>query len=321
MSYPFLWDTPQHDKVQWNGTADNQRLGGLGPVYRNIGEVLGAFGMVKIAHQSGAPKYLSSVKVDNLIKLEELVRHLRSPMWPLRTRPAEVATGAIVYDMFCSNCHAILKDPGDPKRKIKAQMIDVKSAGTDPRFAVNYAERFTDPGAAATGVLNGAFKLYPILISKFDTRASGGDIFTNAVLGAYRGRKLGTRAEQTMAVENEAAALNGIRQFSRDAQQPKIVAEYKARPLNGIWATAPYLHNGSVPNMTELLKPSVDRMKTFWIGSHDLDEDNLGLSVAKTTGGFLFDTSQPGNSNEGHEYGTTLDANHRKALIEFLKTL
>jgi hypothetical protein len=100
-----------------------------------------------------------------------------------------------------------------------------------------------------------------------------------------------------------------------------MVAKYKARPLNGIWATAPYLHNGSVPSIAELLKPSADRVKTFCIGSHDFDAVNVGLSVKCVDNFFLFDTRKPGNSNQGHEYGTTLSEDHRKALIEFLKTL
>jgi hypothetical protein len=104
VSYPFLWDTPQHDKVQWNGSADNGLLG-LGPVFRNIGEALGVFGTVDIQHQSGAPEYQSSIKVDNLKDLEGMLRRLRSPVWPetvLPTNPALVRTGATVYSMFCS---------------------------------------------------------------------------------------------------------------------------------------------------------------------------------------------------------------------------
>jgi hypothetical protein len=259
-----------------------------------------------------------------LIKLEKLVSSLRSPMWPedvLRVDQAKKRTGAIVYNMYCSNCHAILKDPADPKRKIKAQLIDVKAVGTDQRFAVNYAERFTDPDGAATGLLEGAPKLF-LLYPKFGEHASGGDIFSNAILGAFNGRNMGQRAEQKTSAEEEAAVRSAIQQYSRDVQKPKIVAEYKARPLNGIWATAPYLHNGSVPNIAELLKPAADRLKTFWIGSHDLDAVNLGLVVTKTTDDdFPFDTSQPGNSNAGHEYGTALSEDHKKALIEFLKTL
>lgn len=325
VSYPFLWDTPQHDKVQWNGSADNGLLG-LGPVFRNIGEALGVFGTLTIEHQSGAPKYVSSVNVTNLQSLEELVRHLRSPVWPrevLPIDPAAVRTGAVVYNMFCSSCHEILKDRTDLNRKIKAKMVDVKSVGTDPRFAINYAERFVAADAADTGVLARAFKLYPVLLNRFGKSASGGDIFANAVLGAYRGRKLRTRGVETTAttVEEDAATITAIRQFSSTIQQTKIEAAYKARPLDGIWATAPFLHNGSVPTVTELLKPAKDRVKRFWIGSHELDAVNVGLSVAKTADGFLFDTTQPGNSNQGHEYGTLLDDDHKKALIEFLKTL
>lgn len=95
---------------------------------------------------------------------------------------------------------------------------------------------------------------------------------------------------------------------------------YKGRPLNGIWATAPYLHNGSVPNIDELLKKPASRTKTFQVGSRVYDKENMGL--VSTAGTFLYDTNQPGNSNAGHDYGDTeFSADQRKALIEYLKSL
>jgi len=318
VSYPFLWDTPQHDKVQWNGTGDNG-LAGLGPVFRNIGEALGVFGMVEI-EKGNIPKYRSSLKVDNLKALEDLVRELRSPVWPgSPPAPDLVRKGAIVYDLFCSSCHVLL-DRSDPKRKIKAKMIDVRTVGTDPRFAVNFAERFSDPDGVKTGVLEGAPKLLTP-VPKFGRCASGADIFANVILGAYRGRHLQKRSVESAVSDDDTISVAAIRKISAALKKPKIVAEYKARPLNGIWATAPYLHNGSVPSVAELLKPSADRRKTFWIGSHEVDEINVGLSAAYVKNAFLFDTSKPGNSNEGHEYGTTLSEDHKKALLAFLKTL
>jgi len=95
---------------------------------------------------------------------------------------------------------------------------------------------------------------------------------------------------------------------------------YKARPLNGIWATAPYLHNGSIPNLDELLKPAADRSPKFHVGSREFDPTRVGFQTDK---GFLFDTSLPGNSNQGHEYGTDdmKDDQKRAALLEYLKSL
>ncbi len=110
---------------------------------------------------------------------------------------------------------------------------------------------------------------------------------------------------------------------------------YKVRPLNGVWATPPYLHNGSVPTVEALLGPPEDRPKKFYLGSREYDPVNLGYKSDKITNGFEFDTSIRGNWNTGHEFrkeyskdkeikgviGPALSPADRKALIEYLKTL
>ena len=94
---------------------------------------------------------------------------------------------------------------------------------------------------------------------------------------------------------------------------------YKARPLNGIWATAPYLHNGSVPNLDELLKAPGKRVKTFRVGSREFDPENVGFVT--TEGEFTLDTTLPGNSNAGHHYEIEFSEDQRKQLIEYMKSL
>lgn len=97
---------------------------------------------------------------------------------------------------------------------------------------------------------------------------------------------------------------------------------YKGRPLNGIWATAPYLHNGSVASLMELLMPAEQRLKQFHLGSREFDAVNVGFITNKTDSNtFLFDTSLLGNSNTGHEYGTELSEDDKKALLEYMKQL
>jgi hypothetical protein len=105
---------------------------------------------------------------------------------------------------------------------------------------------------------------------------------------------------------------------------------YKVRPLNGIWATPPYLHNGSVPNLYALLSPVAERPKTFYLGHRDYDPVNVGYRHDELAGGFEFDTSIRGNHNTGHEFsnekrsgviGRLLGPDERRALIEYLKTL
>ena len=94
--------------------------------------------------------------------------------------------------------------------------------------------------------------------------------------------------------------------------QPQILRAYKARPLGGIWATPPFLHNGSVPTVYDLLSPPPERPKTFQVGSHEYDPVKLGLAQVK--GFWTFDTSLPGNHNTGHEFNVDYDSTrHRQA--------
>ncbi len=115
---------------------------------------------------------------------------------------------------------------------------------------------------------------------------------------------------------------------------PRVIDAYKARPLAGIWATPPYLHNGSVPTIYDLLSPVVSRPGTFPVGVRAFDTAHLGL--ARRDGYPIFDTSLPGNHNTGHEFspaynaanralsppgviGPLLSESEKLAIIEYLK--
>ena len=95
-------------------------------------------------------------------------------------------------------------------------------------------------------------------------------------------------------------------------------------PLDGAWIRAPYLHNGSVPSLKDLLEVPTNRPARFWRGYDVYDPVNVGFlsdgPEARRTG-TLHDTSQPGNTNVGHDYGTALPAESKRALLEYLKTL
>jgi mono/diheme cytochrome c family protein len=102
---------------------------------------------------------------------------------------------------------------------------------------------------------------------------------------------------------------------------------YANLPLDGIWLRSPYLHNGSVPTLRDLLEPSRERPKTFYRGHDVFDQGRVGFvsTVAEDRGRKLFavDTRIPGNWNTGHdgkEYGTELNPAEKDALVEFLKT-
>ncbi|HEX2311080.1 MAG TPA: hypothetical protein VHH91_10200, partial [Vicinamibacterales bacterium] len=87
---------------------------------------------------------------------------------------------------------------------------------------------------------------------------------------------------------------------------------------------APYLHNGSVPTLTDLLEPVERRPARFWRGYDVYDPVRVGF-VTRGPGiersATLHDVARPGNSNAGHVYGTALPADQKRALLEYLKTM
>ncbi len=133
VSYPFLWDTPQHDVVQWLGIAKNGGLFDIFTLSRNVGEVIGVFADVVIPHEPTLINlgYASSVELENLMVLEDLLKSLWSPLWPADFPTIDqnvAAKGAQLYQANCVSCHALI-DRTDPNRKIIAMMND---SGTDP---------------------------------------------------------------------------------------------------------------------------------------------------------------------------------------------
>jgi hypothetical protein len=98
---------------------------------------------------------------------------------------------------------------------------------------------------------------------------------------------------------------------------------YAARPLDGVWATAPYLHNGSVATLADLLEPPASRPRSFSVGSRTFDPDRVGYSgnpEADAGDSFPYDASGAGNDPGGHDYGTMLEAGDKRALLEYLKS-
>ncbi len=137
-----------------------------------------------------------------------------------------------------------------------------------------------------------------------------------------------------MWTPSAAAAYNA---YDRDGKNPKfpwVFSQfqkndgYLAQPLDGIWLTGPYLHNGSVPTLDDLLKPPAERPRAFLRGLDEIDTVRGGyraptcnpVAVAMADG-WCFDTARPGNSNAGHTYGSDLTDEERKALVAYLLSL
>jgi mono/diheme cytochrome c family protein len=102
---------------------------------------------------------------------------------------------------------------------------------------------------------------------------------------------------------------------------------YANMPLDGVWLRAPYLHNGSVPTLRDLLEPRKGRPETFYRGNDVYDQKRVGFvsSLSEQDGRkfFAYNTLLPGNSNAGHEgkdYGTQLPPEDKDAVVEYMKT-
>ena len=98
--------------------------------------------------------------------------------------------------------------------------------------------------------------------------------------------------------------------------------------MNGIWATAPYLHNGSVRTLYDLLREPRDRPDSFWVGNHEFDPKDVGFVDGRSADfpyGSQFNVTDfggHGNSNEGHDYNNAgYTPAQRRALVEYMKTL
>jgi hypothetical protein len=208
------------------------------------------------------------------------------------------------------------------KQFVRTVMVPVRVIGTDPMMVKNFG-RMADPGVLRPLLpqeLRDAPKVpAPLLLGIAD----------RAVI------QRGLAGLQPPVTQEELLAMTGYRD---PAARPPNPAAYKARPLDGVWATAPFLHAGSVPNLYQLLLPAKDRIKTFHVGSREFDPVNVGFSTQPSPGSFEFRTEGPdgtpipGNFNAGHEGvsytqiregDTTRDFTdaERWALIEYIKTL
>ncbi len=328
VSFPFLWSTSQLDWVQYNASAGSQ-------IARNLGEVLGVYAHLKLTGTLETGQFNSTAKLENLDRLEEYVDKLKAPAWPTEQfgpfDANKVKRGKKLYAQHCTGCHGIRDANGNfpmtPVNEFGKQFILTKShplprIGTDPQMVENIdiTKRSAKPGA-----------LRKFLPEKFQDADEVPAIvlLSAAVTGAIK-LKLAETGLKGDALREYATKLSGLRTPPLIDPPPSNLATYKARPLNGIWATAPFLHNGSVPNLYQLLLPDNQLVKTFSVGSHELDPKNVGY---RTDAGFELKTELRGNLNTGHsgphftqtkgEDGNYRDFtdDERWGLLEYMKTL
>lgn len=311
VSYSYLWDSPFQDFVEWNGVGDNQ---GKGPLLRNAGQAMGVFATFDLANNT------SSMRVPELIRMERSLERLWSPKWeelaqrkalpPINHALAE--QGRKVFEAYqCHGCHRPIERT-DLQRRITARFTSLAEIGTDPLMVLN-----TLGYQGKSGLLEGK----PINPAQPTSPRFGSTTFVLPAL-SLAAQMMTPETGPDQAVINESINANPIRETRRyldfafvDKDDFRTLSAYKARPLNGVWASAPYLHNGSVPSLYELFLPSCSdaeiaegkrcRPNRFTVGTRELDPINVGFlqrDPAQYPGLFIFDTQLPGNSNKGHEY-------------------
>jgi mono/diheme cytochrome c family protein len=226
--------------------------------------------------------FVSTVSPRDLFEFEQLIGKMRPPTWPAEVfGPIDNESAGRGADLFRDKCAACHPTELGPPPDLQ---FDLKEIGTDPARAQNF------------------------------TRMLGDRPFADAlrdVVGQYL-----ERANEEYGITPEEAG----KMAAGHPNQWRPTGKYASRPLIAVWATAPYLHNGSVPTLDDLLRPAAERPTTFGIGHADFDPVKVGLSAAADQPRFVFDTSKPGNSNKGHEFGTDLSDADRRAIIEFLKS-
>lgn len=315
VSYPHVWDIWKFDWVQWNGSVAQ-------PMARNVGEALGVKAQLDLVDAEGRAlppdsMYSSSVLVPELHCIETTLWKLRAPIWDERYLPpvdtGRVRRGEEVFQELCQHCHGphfydSREAQATPDKPIEYQMVVVPTSeiGTDPQVVNNFLDYRYDASALDPG--------NPALKSIDGGRAL--EIVTKAVIDR--------KYEELGVTEEEKWVLDG---WGREILT-RSERGYKARPLHGIWGTAPFLHNGSVPTVYEMLLPEERRTKVFWTGTRKLDTEHLGIVTDDSIGGFRFDTSIPGNRNVGHQFrddggagviGRALSEEERLSVVEFLK--
>ncbi len=333
--FPRIWDSSWFDWVQYNASIEQ-------PMVRNAGEAMGVSAMINLTSAKGG-LFNSGIEIMNLDRIEKSLAGtqpnestgftgLKSPQWPSELPPIDktlAGQGEALYKEHCQACHLppvssaefwksdrwSLPDnrkeehyPGE--RYLRVEVIPFAHIGTDRAQAQDMFDRkVTVPRE--------------LDISSDSFGPALGAVTEKAITHWYDG--------QTPPVAPEKREeMNGYRDNGIQA-----ALGYKARPLDGIWATPPYLHNGSVPNLYALLSPVNERPAKFYLGNREYDPVNVGYRYDRLENGFELDTTLRGNTNTGHEFngdgtkqnekdgviGRLLTPQERRALVEFLKTM
>jgi cytochrome c5 len=297
-----LWYTHDYNWLQTNSSMRQ-------PLARNVIQALTVnSSLVFPGDPAKNDRYISSVRLQNLVEMEKLTQRFKPPVWPEQVlgkiNQEAAARGETIYRKQCAFCHEPQKESqpqaGDAtaaknnKTYFVRRVFAVDKIKTDPNDAMNFAERTVDASSIQMGKTVPGPEVISMVLSGVINRQ-----FNDLNLPAEQREEWSGYRDNLM----------------------RICKGYAARPLAGVWACAPYLHNGSVHSLYQLLLPPAERDKVFFTGDYEFDPVNVGFVSAGDRGGFKFDTSISGNSNAGHQFGTSLKHEERMDLIEYLKVL
>jgi hypothetical protein len=324
--FPPVWGFKDYDWVEW--TIDTNTV-----MERNVTETLGA-GATVVLDPKAPSVFESSIPIKNMHDLEWLAYYIDPPRWPMAVfgeiKPDLAAAGKRIFQSRCAGCHEYGEDRRTPTGLINLRGMRPEEVGTDATAALRISCPIPDTSPLAIPP-----KSYTAADSQLLKDCAGveaGAPFTGNSFAATVQTAVGNIKQKAYAAAGiDAAQQRFMEDFDRrgpvawrdtllDTQPP--YGPYAARPLYGIWAAAPYLHNGSVPTLYDLLLPPEQRPQKFALGDREYDPVKLGFVVEKTCShqDCLVDTTETGDGNGGHLWGTNLSEPDRMALLEYLKT-
>ena len=370
VNYPHVWDAPWFDWVQYNASIRPPMVRNIGEALGvgakinldpNRGEMWKSTVNIENLYQ-----------MEHQLAGDEPFEGLRAPQWPeevLGKIDADLqAKGAKLYRKRCIGCHSLMtavKEAYEGSNEGRKNLYWTKPNQYGRRFIKTKHERVgglskigTDPAQAVN--FNRGVVHFTVDKGSQIIPASKALDYTTSRVREVKYAQLGLTKEERIKYDGYRLPWENFKeQLLRERAEPdddgldkrtngdlekdfsnfqdsNARLAYKARPLNGTWATAPYLHNGSVLNVYQLLSPVKERARTFYLGSKEFDPELLGFKSKARTGYFKMDTSLPGNRNTGHEFrdlkegeekpvkgviGPKLSHNERMAIIEYLKSL
>ncbi len=396
VNYPFIWTSSWFKWVQYDGSIMAPLVRNAGEAMGVMAQINMTAPKNENPFESSIP--LQNVRwIENFLKGQSFNQGLTAPRWPFAavdTTGTRYLEGKTLYQERCVGCHLpVVDDPAITQHLKPIQYVDAKTRTQKSTLEsvldvhlIPLSEIGTDSAQAnilVTRTLNTAGNAKGTLEDR--TRGMGLEraVCTQDTNQIYQGQKqpdlvdgivvndggevsfalgLGALVQQTIDAWFDAnfitdpalqEAFLGGRPNCLQAGQG-----YKARPLNGVWATAPFLHNGSVATLHDLLCKSQDeRPAAVRLGDSRFDAEAIGLyqpvNFAKHAhkrvqkdnplytreGYFILDTSLPGNSNRGHSFdagydpqqpnnaqktgviGSKFTPQQCSAILEYLKTL